>query len=348
VSTKRLPRAGDPELVELLRRCRPDELEPLATLVGVRLGQADLGAAVREIDRRVRRLASNVTLDALLRRRRSYADVVRRIAERLDVPATSDVESTELAVARHSIAPPQIAKLERRSFVRWWLRWVESPPIPLPGCLLALWLGRSRPDLAVPAVVQIGKLRQAVRHRVTIGVVGSPSAGKDAALSAVFGIDTGNVNPVAGSTTEVEIRRIEEATELFVVNTPGLGDVVAALSDEARYILDHIDVFLYVVNAQGGVQTREQADHAACVARGRPVLVVVNKIDTIRPEDRVRFVHDCRVKLHAAPEDVVAAAFDPLPALAPEPIGVAAVRDWIERHLVRLGKDRTELPWVSS
>src|SRR5690606_1991518 len=147
------------------------------------------------------------------------------------------------------------------------------------------------------------------------------------------GVDTGNVHPVAGSTKQVEITRLPDATALYVVNTPGLGDVVASVTEEARQVLDHIDVYLYVVNAQGGVGARELADYRACVARGRPVLAVVNKIDTLRPEDRARYLADARQKLGAAEDDFVGVAFDPLPALADAPIGVGGVRAWIAARL---------------
>ena len=153
---------------------------------------------------------------------------------------------------------------------------------------------------------------------------------------------------VAGSTTQVEIRKLPGSTALYVVNTPGMGDVVESVTEEARQVLDHIDVYLYLVNAQGGVQAREKADHAACVARGRPVLVVVNKIDTLRERDRDRFLEDCRAKLGVSPEHVVATAFDPLPQLAPAPLGIGPVREWLQRELVALGKDESELPWAKA
>ena len=47
------------------------------------------------------------------------------------------------------------------------------------------------------AVLEVARLRQAVLHRVTIGVVGSPSSGKDAGIKALFGVDTGNISPIA-------------------------------------------------------------------------------------------------------------------------------------------------------
>jgi predicted GTPase len=182
---------------------------------------------------------------------------------------------------------------------------------------------------------------------VTIGIVGSPSSGKDACIRAVFGIDTGNIHPVAGSTREVTITRLPGATALFLVNTPGMGDVLEAVTAEARQILDHVDLFVYVLNAQGGVQAREKSDVDAIVARGRPVLVAVNKTDTIREEDRARYVDDAQRRLGVPAEDLLAVAFDPLPELADAPVGVAAVRAWLVEHLQALGKDRDEVPWPS-
>jgi small GTP-binding protein len=216
---------------------------------------------------------------------------------------------------------------------------------PFAGVALAMWLFRPKDDVLLPAVLEVCRLRQTVRHRVTIGIVGSPSSGKDACIRAVFGIDTGNIDPVAGSTREVTITRLPGATALFLVNTPGMGDVLEAVTAEARQILDHVDLFVYVLNAQGGVQAREKSDVDAIAARGRPVLVVVNKIDTIREEDRARYVEDAQRRLGVPAEDLFAVAFDPLPQLAEAPLGVAAVRDWLADHLQALGKDRDELPW---
>ncbi|MCB9679116.1 MAG: 50S ribosome-binding GTPase [Alphaproteobacteria bacterium] len=222
------------------------------------------------------------------------------------------------------------------------------PLLPLAGCLSLFWLGRPRDELLLPAVLEVSALRQTVRHRVTVGIVGSPSSGKDAAINAIFGIDSGNVNPVAGSTKEVEINRLPNATALYVVNTPGMGDIIESVTEEARQVLDLIDVFVYLVNAQGGVQSRELADYRACVARNRPVLAVINKIDTLRESDRERYLTDARGKLGAPEDSFLSAAFDPLPQLSDAPIGVGAVRDWIARHLEGLGKDPRELPWIEA
>lgn len=200
------------------------------------------------------------------------------------------------------------------------------------------------PEYVGAVLLEVARIRQRVLHRVTVGVVGSPSTGKDAAIKALFGIDTGNVSPIAGSTKEVAIQRLPGATALFVVNTPGLGDVVERVTEEARQVLDHIDLYLYIVNAEGGVQARELADYQRCVATGKPVLALVNKIDVLRPRDKDRYLADARAKLGAPAEDFLPVAVDPLPQLSPGPIGLEEVHAWISRTLAALGKDPAELP----
>lgn len=366
------------ELAELLRKCHRDELVPLALRLGIRAEGMKLGRLAAAIDHRLRRLSTNEVLTVVLRRGHppAYRDALREVGMRLGLDVPRDPALAELAIVRHLVrrgwkglgeaerderwrevagglpsplTPDHAMELlERRypqSFGLFLSRLATEPALPM-GCLLLFWLGRPRDDLALPAIVEVSRLRHAVRHRVTVGIVGSPSSGKDAAVGAVFGLHTGNVDPVAGSTKAVEIRRLPGATALYVVNTPGMGDVIEQVTEEARQVLDHIDVYVYLVNAQGGVQAREKADYEACRRRGRPVLAVVNKIDTLRPADRDRFLDDCREKLGAPPAHFVAAAFDPLPQLSEAPIGLDAVRGWIEQHLVGLGKDAAELPWV--
>ena len=148
-----------------------------------------------------------------------------------------------------------LSSIERRAphgFGMFLTRLVTDPPAPLPGILALFWLARPRDDLALPAVIEICRLRSAVRHRVTVGIVGSPSSGKDAAMAAIFGIHTGNIDPVAGSTKQVEIRRLPESTALYVVNTPGMGDVIESVTEEARQVLDQAERAREVRDRFGG------------------------------------------------------------------------------------------------
>jgi len=367
-------------LVELLRKCHRDELLPLAHSLGVRSERMGRGTLAAAIDGRLRRSATHELANAFLRRGAgvSYTEVLRILARRhgLDVD-TSDHEAAEDGLLRAVLADRwQDLSAEEKS--ERWHAAGEDDPVPdsgqaavdrladlhgarypltartillarfLPGplgCLPALIALAPRLEHTEAAVLEVARLRKAVRYRVTVGIVGSPSSGKDAAMHAVFGIDTGNIDPVAGSTKAVEIVQLPHAEALYLVNTPGLGDVVEGVTEAARQILDHIDVYLYVINAQGGVQAREKADHQRLLDTGRPVLSVINKIDTLRDEDRERYLADARGKLGVEEEDFAAVAFDPLPQLAPAPIGIERVQRWIETHLTDLGKELDELPW---
>lgn len=302
----------------------------------------DATGAVEEVERRL--------LEAWLREAwpRLEPEERERLWARLELetPAPADAEAALVSVGeRLAIGAKVGAGAVGLTALRISALFVP-PLVPLSGLLWVWWLGRTRDEVVLPAVLEVSALRQTVRHRVTVGVVGSPSCGKDAAIKAIFGIDSGNVSPVAGSTSTVEITRLDGSTALYVVNTPGLGDVIETVTEEARQVLDLIDVFVYVVNAQGGVQARELEDYLDCVRRNRPVLAVVNKVDTLRQSDRERYLADAREKLGAPEEDFLAAAFDPLPQLSEEPIGLAEVRSWIEERLQGLGKDPRELPWI--
>jgi len=344
-----LRRAGGHELANLVKRRGrgpgyPRVLRELAERLGVTaeptLERTELAIMAAWLEQ------SKGSLDDA---QRHALSVVFAARDPTAVPLDGVAQSTALAPRPHSPAPASSGSSGKLVAAGGALRVLPLfMPLLGPATVAAglWWLGRPKDATLFQAVLEVARLRQVVRHRVTVGVVGSPSSGKDAAIHAVFGVETGNINPVAGSTQEVSITRLHDASALFVVNTPGLGDVVESVTEEARQILHHIDVFIYVLNAQGGVQARELADYRTCVAMGRPVLVVVNKIDTIRPRDQERYVADARAKLDAPGDDFLFAAFDPLPQLSPHPIGVAPVQAWLTRQLAELGKDPTELPWV--
>lgn len=369
-------------LEELLRQCHRTELLPLAEVLKIKPEGMALDVLARAVSSRLRQHGAHTVANAVVRKGEGppWIDVVRGVARRQNISLSGDPKRAELEVLAWWMGEhwSKIGTPHRKQL--WTLMEMEGTPpeegkaalvearrqhpkdheylttrvgvralmfafIPGAGCLMAWFWGRPSDDLLVRAILKIAQLRQALLHRVTVGVVGSPSSGKDAAIAAIFGVSQGNINPVAGSTTTVEITRLPQSTALFVVNTPGMGDIVEAVTERAREVLDLIDVYVYVVNAQGGVQAREKADYDRCVASGRPVLAVVNKIDTLRPADRERYLADAREKLGASESSFLAAAFDPLPQLSETPIGLDEVQDWLTQQLTALGKSPSELPW---
>ena len=338
----------DLPLVEVLRRCHRPELEALATAVAIKpmltMGRDKLAAS---IDTALRRAGSNDMVNLVKRRGPAppYEAVLMELAKR------RGLRDVRVADAERSLAQQQSANTAldkpRPPLVRAGLTaamFVARLMMPLLGPAAGIgfmfWLGRKRDDVLLPAVVEVAKLREVVARRVTVGVVGTPSSGKDAAIRAVFGIDTGNVSPVAGATRAVAVYPVPGGEGLEVVNTPGLGDVEESLTDETRSVLGQVDLFLFLVNAQGGVRAREQGEWERVKARGKPALVVVNKLDTLRPDDRDRMVNDVASKLDADPALVIGAAVDPLPQLMPTPMNLHAIREWLHDQLTSLGRGR--------
>lgn len=331
---------------EVLRRAHRRELLPLAAALRVRDRGQGRDRFAADIERTLRATGSSDLRNLLLRRGEPprWESVLSDLARHLRLPAQLSPREIEAAVAARREAERSDERLPPTALL---ILWTLTRPFalifgPLAGLALWIWLGRPREDLLIPAVAELHALRQRVEGRLTIALMGSPSAGKDAAMKAIFDVDTGNVDPVAGSTRSVGIFERPDEPGLCLVNTPGLGDVDAALTEETRGVLAQVDLTLYLINAQGGVRQRERDEFARVRAGGHPCLVVLNKIDTLRPEDRPRMLDDVRTKL-AIPLDservgLLGAAFDPLPQLAPAPIGVSAVRAWLRSTLTREGQ----------
>lgn len=179
---------------------------------------------------------------------------------------------------------------------------------------------------------------RALEQRLTIAFLGSASSGKDSAIRALFGIDFGQIDPIPGSTREIKVAAVDPEHRVLVVNAPGFGDLRAQVQAEAERALEHLDLAVYVVNCDGGATIDEKRDLERIRGLGRPVLVCLNKIDLIRESQREMFVKATLVQLGVPEEGAVVTAFDPLPQLSPEPIGVDRVLAWIHGQLADGGK----------
>ena len=181
--------------------------------------------------------------------------------------------------------------------------------------------------------------QSALNQQLVVAFLGSASSGKDAAIRALFGMDFGQVDPIPGSTDRLRVAAVDADQNFLVVNAPGFGDLRHEVQAEASRALDSLDVAIYVLNADGGATIDERRDLDRIRALGCPVLVCINKIDLIRADQRDAFVTATLAQLDVAPEDAVVTAFDPMPALADEPIGVEEVIGWLYKTLSKGGKE---------
>ena len=193
-------------------------------------------------------------------------------------------------------------------------------------------------EVAARWEVTSGEIGRALRRELVLAFVGAASAGKDAAIRALFGVDFGQIDPIPGTTDRLRAVRLDVEGRVIVVNAPGFNDVRPQVDAVARGLMERLDLALFLINADGGATADDRRNLDAVYALGRPVLVCVNKVDLIREHQRDELVRTTLTQLGVEPQDAVATAFDPLPMLAAAPIGAKETVAWIMRVLSQDGK----------
>jgi uncharacterized protein YaaW (UPF0174 family)/GTPase SAR1 family protein len=215
--------------------------------------------------------------------------------------------------------------------------WIAS------GLWLAIDIAGPAFRKTVPAVIHVAMLRQMLMKRITIGVVGDGSSGKDSLIHAVFGLKS-NIDPVAGSTKEAMVYDLSEHGNAQVVNYPGFNDYRPSVNAHIDDYLHHTDVFVMVVDSSRGISGSEVKILENLKRFGRDnILICLNKVDLARDgEHRARIRKAAEERLSGY--TIIETAFDPDPRLHSKPIGCAEVYKWIEARIRADGKAPEALP----
>lgn len=214
--------------------------------------------------------------------------------------------------------------------------WIAS------GLWLAIDLAGPAYRKTVPAVIHIAMLRQMLKKRITIGVVGDGSSGKDSMIQAVFGLDS-DIDPVAGSTKEAMIYPIGEHGNAQIVNYPGFNDYREEVNQHIDDYLRHTDVFVMVVDSTRGISATEIRILENIKRFSKNILICLNKVDLARSDkDRKKILQAAQERLEGFP--IIETAFDPDLRLGGEYIGCEEAYDWIAASMREQGKDPDALP----
>lgn len=155
------------------------------------------------------------------------------------------------------------------------------------------WLARDLDGPAyrktVPAVLQVAALRQLVLNRDVIGIVGNGSVGKDSLIEATFGIQTGNVSAIPGSTRGTEVYPFPGNSQVRVVNFPGFQDPDASIRKVTQELMSncHLLIFMvdserYVLNDQ--IQLLQEVRNIQGRAGKGHLEVVFNRLDRVEED----------------------------------------------------------------
>ena len=178
----------------------------------------------------------------------------------------------------------------------------------------------------LPCVLHLALLDMEQQITPVVGVLGSMSAGKDTIIHALFGIDTGGIDVLPGSTTVARVFDYQDDSgKIRIVNAPGAGDPRDEVEGEARSAIDLLDAALLLINAVGGVAgATEKAVYDALVARGVKVIPVLHKVDLCRTaEDMDKLQASVAGALGVPTETVLAVAAAPDPRIRERPLGLA-------------------------
>jgi len=176
-----------------------------------------------------------------------------------------------------------------------------------------------------------GKRRVSGGHgeRLVLGFYGSASAGKSSAIKVLFGFDVGRVCAIPGTTKYISEWTLPNG--VWVADTPGLQDVNEEQEQISKDFFDNTDIFVFLINADGGITDADQADLELLKSFNRPLLVLLNKIDCVRDAGkREEFVRHQRQVADVPSDNFHAVAFDPFPEICRRPINLAPVRNWID------------------
>lgn len=207
---------------------------------------------------------------------------------------------------------------------------------PIGWAITGLWLAVDIAGPAfrktVPSVIHVAMLRQILKNKVTIGIVGDGSSGKDSLCHSVFGIQTKSKSAVAGSTDTIESYPLGSSGAVELLNFPGFNDVNELVNNHVEERLNHSDVFIFVVDINRGVSNTDVQILESLKQKGKPILVCLNKCDLPEPnelDDLKRAAYQRLVKV----DSIIETILDPDPRLASNAQGTKRVSEWVLKQI---------------
>ncbi|HCI80933.1 MAG TPA: hypothetical protein DHW02_14730 [Ktedonobacter sp.] len=112
----------------------------------------------------------------------------------------------------------------------------------------------------------------------TVVIVGQPNTGKSTLFNKIKGKPLSEVSAEAG-TTRTLVRT--DFGPFTLIDTPGI-DTPGKFSGAAQSGLEQASVVVFLIDASKGLQTRDREIFDAVKKLGKPTIVAVNKIDTLK------------------------------------------------------------------
>jgi len=112
----------------------------------------------------------------------------------------------------------------------------------------------------------------------SVVIVGQPNTGKSTLFNKIKGQQLSSVSPEAGTTRSLVRTDFGPFT---LIDTPGV-DKPGHLNDVVESGLDQASVILFLIDATRGLQTKDRELYDAIKKLNKPVILAVNKVDTLK------------------------------------------------------------------
>jgi GTP-binding protein len=163
----------------------------------------------------------------------------------------------------------------------------------------------------------------AVSHPLKLAIVGRPNVGKSSLINAILQDRRTIVTDIAGTTRDaIDIPYEREGKQFILIDTAGIRspgkqsssvEVFSAMRSQKS--VERADICALVVDAVAGVTAQDKKIAGLIQENEKPCLVIVNKLDLVKPSTRVRDFFDAILGqirsdlffLNYAPIDVLSA-----------------------------------------
>ncbi len=139
-----------------------------------------------------------------------------------------------------------------------------------------------------------------------IAIVGRPNVGKSTFLNALLGQKIAAVSPKPQMTRR-KILGIKHSPsgQILFLDTPGLHvphrNLNELMVEEAHRAVQDADVILFMMDASEGFTEEDQKIANLLFSKGKPIIIVLNKMDRVPVSERNIFMERCRILFSNAP-----------------------------------------------
>jgi GTP-binding protein Era len=144
-------------------------------------------------------------------------------------------------------------------------------------------------------------------------ILGRPNAGKSTLLNALVGEKLAIISPKPQTTrnriqgiVHIPKRKGRDGAQIVLIDTPGVHKPDSSLGRkmmvEVREALEGCDLVLIIMDASRKLEQRDQFAVDLLRQSGTPAFLILNKIDLVRPKDRLLPLIEEYRKLHAFKE----------------------------------------------